>query len=85
MKNIFIILDLFDDCQIYRSYYKNVINFKLNFDIEWKKMGNSQFKQHIETAQKTGACQLSKLGLKEVFNIKIKWHNHRFERYDYIR
>ncbi|KAJ8309184.1 hypothetical protein KUTeg_014058 [Tegillarca granosa] len=28
-------------------------------------MGNSNIKQHIETAQKTGACQLCKLGLKE--------------------
>ncbi|KAL5008474.1 hypothetical protein ScPMuIL_014055 [Solemya velum] len=28
-------------------------------------MGNSNIKQHIDTAQKTGACQLSKLGLKE--------------------
>lgn len=29
-------------------------------------MGNSNIKQHVETAQKTGACQLCKLGLKEV-------------------
>ncbi|XP_069118206.1 leucine-rich repeat-containing protein 57-like [Argopecten irradians] len=28
-------------------------------------MGNSNIKQHIDTAQKTGACQLCKLGLKE--------------------
>ncbi|XP_063427830.1 leucine-rich repeat-containing protein 57-like [Mytilus trossulus] len=28
-------------------------------------MGNSPVKQHIDTAQKTGACQLSKLGIKE--------------------
>ncbi|XP_071079691.1 leucine-rich repeat-containing protein 57-like [Haliotis cracherodii] len=28
-------------------------------------MGNSGIKQHIETAQKTGTCQLCKLGLKE--------------------
>ncbi|XP_041352437.1 leucine-rich repeat-containing protein 57-like [Gigantopelta aegis] len=28
-------------------------------------MGNSNIKQHIETAQKTGACQLSKVGFKE--------------------
>lgn len=28
-------------------------------------MGNSNIKQHIETAEKTGACQLCKLGLKE--------------------
>lgn len=31
-----------------------------------KIMGNSNLKQHIETAQKTGACQLRKLNLKEV-------------------
>ncbi|XP_005089579.1 leucine-rich repeat-containing protein 57 [Aplysia californica] len=29
-------------------------------------MGNSNLKQHIETAQKTGACQLRHLSLKEV-------------------
>jgi len=29
-------------------------------------MGNSNVKQHLETAEKTGALQLSKLGLKEV-------------------
>ncbi|XP_059163717.1 leucine-rich repeat-containing protein 57-like isoform X2 [Physella acuta] len=29
-------------------------------------MGNSNLKQHIETAQKTGACQLRHLNLKEV-------------------
>ncbi|KAK3094165.1 hypothetical protein FSP39_024892 [Pinctada imbricata] len=28
-------------------------------------MGNSNIKQHIETAQKTGVCQLGKSGLKE--------------------
>lgn len=30
------------------------------------KMGNSNIKQHIETASKTGACQLSRMGLKEL-------------------
>ncbi|CAG2253422.1 Leucine-rich repeat-containing protein 57 [Mytilus edulis] len=43
--------------------------FKLNFDIDNNKIivknGNSPVKQHIDTAQKTGACQLSKLGIKE--------------------
>ncbi|GFO49231.1 leucine-rich repeat-containing protein 57 [Plakobranchus ocellatus] len=29
-------------------------------------MGNSNLKQHIDTAQKTGACQLRRLNLKEV-------------------
>lgn len=29
-------------------------------------MGNSNVTQHIETAQKTGVCQLCKVGLKEV-------------------
>lgn len=29
-------------------------------------MGNSNVKQHLDTAEKTGACQLSKSGLKEV-------------------
>lgn len=29
-------------------------------------MGNSNIKQHIETASKTGACQLSRMGLKEL-------------------
>ena len=31
-----------------------------------KVMGNANYKQHIDTAQKTGACQLKSLGLKEV-------------------
>lgn len=34
------------------------------------KMGNSNVTQHIETAQKTGVCQLCKVGLKEVELIK---------------